>query len=657
MAKRTLPRAGVKKRAIRARHQLSRYFRLLRPGILEATDAAYEPADRLERALIHLRRLLFGPPIPSVAERRERLPKRLALPVFGSDAMSSVAYAPQASMYTLLAAGVSALALAVPISLAIVALLLIVTISYRQTIRAYPNGGGSYIVARSNLGPIPGLVAAAALLSDYVLTVSVSMSSGVYNLASAFPALLRLSLPLIVAGIVLITYVNLRGLRQSGRIFAGPTYLFLGSVFLMIAVGLARTALGQPPQVTDVLPAPVAPEPLIAFLLLRAFAEGCSAMTGVEAISNGTPAFEPPEAANARTTLAWMAMFLGTMLLGITVLATISGAIPSDSESILSQIGRATFGTSPMYYLLQLSALGILVLAAQTSFADFPRLSSFLARDRYFPRQFSYRGERLVFNNGILALAVISIIVVLTFGGRVEALIPLYALGAFTAFTLSQSGMVRHWLRDREPGWKGSAVLNGAGAIATGTVTIVFAIAKFGQGAWIVIVLVPLLVTLMLAIRAEYVREERASSVSPQIVIHPPRGPVQIIIPVIELDRAVAEAVRVAGLMIGRVQVVHIASDLDSGEQFRRRAQEHLVDVEVVVIDSPYRDLVQPLVHYLEALQAERPRQPLVVLLPVHVPRHWSSRFLFNDDMGRIRAEILGRRGLVVLELPYLQTV
>jgi amino acid transporter len=346
---------------------------------------------------------VFGRVLSTHEELAQRLPKWKALAVFSSDVMSSVAYATEASMFTLLAVGTVAFVYLMPISFLIVGLLFLVTFSYRQTIRAYPGGGGSYIVAHSNLGKIPGLVAAAALLTDYVLTVSVSVSSGVFNLASAFPVLQDITVPLIVVSIFLVMAVNLRGIRESGTIFALPTYIFVASVLLLVGVGVTRTILGEPPQVTGMTPIAVPVESLSLLLLMRAFADGCSAMTGTEAISNGTPAFKPPEWKNAQITMLTMAIILAVVFLGISYLATVSGAVPTEHVSVLSQIGQAVFGQGPLYYVLIFSTMGILVLAAQTSFADFPRLASILARDGFMPRQFAYRGERLAFNSGIVA--------------------------------------------------------------------------------------------------------------------------------------------------------------------------------------------------------------------------------------------------------------
>jgi amino acid transporter len=565
-----------------------------------------------------------------------------------------VAYGPEAAMYTLLAAGTIAITWLMPITGVILLVLLLITLSYRQTIRAYPNGGGSYIVARANLGELPGLVAAAALLTDYVLTVSVSVSAGVFNLASAFPPLQPIYVPLIVVAILGVMLVNLRGIRQSGSILAWPTYIFLGSTLLVVAIGLVRVVLGSPPHVTGVTPYPVPLEGLGILLVMRAFANGCSALTGTEAVANGVPAFKPPESQNARTTMVMMSALLAAMLFGIGYLAVVSGAVPSAQlESVLSQIGRATVGLSPLYYLLQISTMGVLVIAAETSFADFPRVSALLAKDGYFPSRFAFRGERLAFDSGIVALAIISIGLVIIFGGHVESLIPLYALGVYTAFTLSQTGMVHHWFVDRSPGWRRSALLNGLGAVATGVVVIVFAITKFTEGAWIIILVVPILVALMLFVHREYEAASHGMGVRVDAHIPGPDEQRHVVVVAPMFSRAVVQAIRVGEMMSRKVEVVHVTADLAEGELFRGQVEAHLAGTQVVIVESPYRTLVNPFVRYLETSRAEHAGEVTVVLIPEYVPRHWWDRALYNQNARRIREALVGRRDIVVLDVPY----
>ena len=632
----------------------TRYFRYVAPGVFTAKLAADEPTTPSGRAWAAARRALFGRPLSTEQELEERLPKWKALPVFSSDVMSSVAYATQASLYTLLGVGTIAFGWLLPISVAIVGVLALVTLSYRQTIRAYPNGGGSYIVAHANLGVLPGLVAAAALLTDYVLTVAVSVSSGVQALYSLFPPLLPLAVPLIVLFILFVMSINLRGIRESGTIFAAPTYIFLGSALLLIALGVLRTILGQAPHVTGVVPAQVPAETFGLLLLMRAFADGCSAMTGTEAVANGVPAFKPPEWQNARTTMLIMAVLLGTMFLGTSFLAHVTGALPAASgESVLSQIGRSVFGRGALWYVLQLSTMGILVLAAQTSFADFPRLSSILARDGYMPRHFAFRGERLAFNAGIMVLAAVSIALVIVFQGNVEALIPLYAIGVFTAFTLSQAGMVRHWLKERGAGWRTSAFFNGLGAVTTAIVVVIFVIAKFALGAWIVIVIVPILVLLMLFVHREYQVEAHELDVRPTVTIGPPHRRQRVIVVAPAFTRAVVQAVKVARTTSTDVSIVHVAEDPERGEVFRERVERQMPGVPVVLIESPFRSLVRPFLRYLEVAQAEDPDAVLMVLIPELEPRHWWDRMLFNQNSRRIRSALVGRPEIVVLDVPY----
>jgi amino acid transporter len=460
--------------------------------------------------------------------------------------------------------------------------------------------------------------------------------------------------PVIVLSILTVMAVNLRGIRESGTVFAAPTYLFLGSALLMIGLGILRTLLGQPPQVTDIVPAHVPAETFGLLLLMRAFADGCSAMTGTEAVANGVPAFKPPEWRNAQTTMLTMSILLGTMFLGTSFLAHVTGALPAASgESVLSQIGRSVYGPGPLWYLLQLSTMGILVLAAQTSFADFPRVASILARDGYFPRQFAFRGERLAFNAGIVVLAAVSIVLVVAFGGRVEALIPLYAIGVFTAFTLSQAGMVRHWFKERGAGWRRSAFFNGLGATTTAIVVIIFAIAKFALGAWIVFVIVPILIALMLFVHHEYADEARGLEVRAQAIIPPPRSPGRVIVAAPAFTRAVVQAIRVGLTMAPDVEVVHVTADLDEGEQFSERVRQQVPGTVVVTVESRYRSLVNPFVRYLETAQQEHPGEVVVVLIPDYLPSHWWDRILYNQNSHRIRAALVGRRDVVVLDVPY----
>ena len=637
----------------------ARYFRYLGPGILEAKLEAQAPRTAYQRRMATVRGLLFGRPLSSAAELAERLPKWKALPVFSSDVMSSVAYATGAMMLILAGAGAENYKYVLGLSVVVVALLVIVTFSYRQTIRAYPNGGGSYIVAHANLGVLACLIAAGSLLTDYVLTVSVSVSSGVQALYSAFPALQPIAVPLIAFSILLVMVINLRGLRESGTLFASPTYIFIGSMLLLIGVGIFQSMTGTLHQVTGVAPLTgLASQNIGIFLLCKAFADGCSAMTGTEAVANGVPAFKPVEWKNAQQTMIIMATLLGIMFLGTSYLAVNIGAHPAGAqgigESVLSQVGRTVFGgRGPLYYILQFSTMGILILAANTSFADFPRLSSILARDGFFPRQFALRGERLAFNSGITALALVSIALVVAFNGSTDRLIGLYAIGVFTSFTLSQSGMVKHWFVERGPGWRRSALINGVGAVVTAIVVVVIAFSKFSQGVWMIIIVVPILVLLMLFVKREYDEEGRGLEVQPDVVFGPPHRRQRVVVVAQAMSRAVVQAVKVGETMGEEVQLVHVTLDPAEGERFRERVERQLPGVRVVLVESPYRALVRPFVRYLEVSQAEDPDRVTIVLLPEHLPRHWWDRILYNQNVHRIRAALVGRKDFVVLDTPY----
>jgi len=645
-------------RRIRVAPPLSPYFRYAGPGTLTARPAASLPDNPLGRVVTKGRRALFGRPLASDEEAEERLSIPKALAVFSSDNLSSVAYATEAIMFTLLAAGTTAFWLTIPISVLIVAILGIIVISYRQTIRAYPSGGGSYIVAKENLGTHAGLVAAAALLVDYVLTVSVSVAAGVAAITSAFPEIpsdLRVPIAsLLIAGVMV---VNLRGIRESGTVFAIPTYVFLVSMLAMIALGIGRSLLGDVPQAGDVRAVAVPAESIGLLLLMRAFADGCSAITGVEAVSNGVPAFKRPEAGNARTTLAVMGVLVGVMFLGTSWLAGVVGAVPSEHETVISQIGRAVLGSGVAYYVLQFSTMGILVLAANTSFADFPRLSSLLARDGFMPSRFAFRGERLAFSTGIVALAVLSIVVLAAFRGRVEALIPLYAIGVFTSITLSQAGMVVHWWRERGDGWRRSIGINGAGAVATGTVAVIFAVAKFALGAWLIVIIIPLLVGAMLFIGRQYRRRRLETEVRRESVIGPPRRHQRVIVPAADVTRDVVQAIRFGRTMSDDVTAVHVTDDLEMGEQIRARFERQLPGVPLVIVESPYRSLVPPLVRFLEAAAEGSGDDVVVVLLPEYVSRHWWERLLYNENGRRIERALLGRSNVLVAEVPFRRDV
>ena len=600
-----------------------------------------------------LKRVLVGPPMPLAQARHERLRKRIALAVFSSDALSSVAYATEEILLILVLAGTAALHLSVAISLAITALLAIVAISYQQTIHAYPSGGGSYIVARENLGAVAGLVAAAALLVDYVLTVSVSVAAGVAAVTSAFPAVVPHKVAIGVACVTAIALANIRGVRESGRIFAVPTYFFIVSFGFMIAEGLFRLATGSLPR----RPPPELPaaEALTWFLVLRAFSSGCTAMTGTEAISNGIPAFRPPESRNAAITLGWMAVVLGTFFVGLTVLADRLGIVPVPEETVVSQIARRLHGSGLFYYAIQAATALILVLAANTSFADFPRLSSLLARDRFIPRQFATLGERLVFSNGIMVLGAMAALLLVLFGGETHALIPLYAVGVFISFTLSQSGMVRRWWYRREPGWRHRLVINGVGAVTTGIVTLVIAATKFTHGAWIVVIVVPTLVAAFLAMRRHY--DEVAEQLSLEGLARPPELRHTVLVIVGDLHRGVVRAVQYAKTLAApnvAVRAVFVETDPARTAKLEEKWARWGLGVPLVILNSPYPSLLRPLVEYLDALQAQGDDHMVTVVIPEFLPGKWWQHVLHNQTALLIKGTLLFRKNTVVVDVPYL---
>ena len=600
-----------------------------------------------------LKRVLVGAPMPLAQARHERLSKRVALAVFSSDALSSVAYATEEILLILVLAGTAALHYSVPIALAITALLAIVAISYQQTIHAYPSGGGSYIVARENLGSVPGLVAAAALLVDYVLTVSVSVAAGVAAVTSAMPHLAEHKVAIGVGCVAVIALANIRGVRESGRIFAVPTYFFIVSFGVLLLEGFYRLATGSLPAT----PPPDIPamEALTWFLILRAFASGCTAMTGIEAISNGIPAFRPPESRNAAITLGWMAVILATMFVGLTVLADRLGVVPVETETVVSQIARRLHGTGVFYYMIQAATALILVLAANTSFADFPRLSSLLARDRYVPRQFANLGERLVFSNGIMVLGAMAAILLVIFGGETHALIPLYAVGVFISFTLSQSGMVRHWMRDRQPGWRHRAIINGTGAVATGVVTVVIGATKFTHGAWIVVLVIPTLVATFMAMRRHY--DDVAEQLSLEGLAAPPELRHTVLIIVGDLHRGVVRAVQYAKTLAAptvAVRAVFVETDPAKTAKLEEKWTRYGLGVPLVILNSPYRSLLRPLVEYLDALQAQGDDHMVTVVIPEFLPSKWWQHVLHNQTALLIKGTLLFRKNTVVVDVPYL---
>jgi amino acid transporter len=597
-----------------------------------------------------LKRRILGTPLPTAQSRHERLDKMTALAVFASDALSSVAYATEEILLVLVLAGTAALSYSIPIGLAISALIAVVVSSYRQTIGAYPQGGGAYIVTKDNLGLFPALIAAAALLIDYVLTVAVSVAAGVAAVTSAFPALFHYRVVLAVAAVVIIAIANLRGIRESGKIFAAPTYLFIASVFALVTYGAAGA-------VFDFLPeAPYAPHPpglegVGLFLVLRAFAAGCTALTGVEAVSDGVPAFKAPEAHNARTVLLSLGAILITLFLGITYLAYDFGITPKADETVLSQLARRVFGTGMLYYEVQAVTMLILLLAANTSFADFPRLSFFLARDRFIPRQFGNQGDRLVFSNGILILGGVAALLLVIFKGDTHRLIPLYAVGVFISFTLSQASMVRRWFRLRAPGWTWRAAINAVGAVVTGVVMLTIAATKFSHGAWIVIVLIPTLVMVFMTVHRHYEEVARQLSVDEFAPGPPLRNTVLVLVG--DIHRGVIYAIQFAQSLSPNAKAVYVETDPERTRRLEEKWGKWGMGCPLIVLSSPYRSLLGPLLEYVDHLLAQDDKQIVTIVLPEFIPARWWQHLLHNQTALLIKGALLFHKRVVVTDVPY----
>ncbi|MGK5085439.1 APC family permease [Bdellovibrionota bacterium FG-1] len=599
-----------------------------------------------------LKRILVGEPLSNQMAMHERIPKWKALAVLSSDALSSVAYATEEILIPLAAFSSAAVVWSIPIGLAIAGLLIIVTISYRQTIDCYPSGGGAYIVAKENIGIYAGLVAAGSLLIDYVLTVAVSVAAGVENLAAAFPLLIPHKEALGTVIVVVVMLFNLRGVRESATIFAIPTYLFVFSFALMILVGIGKVLTGAvipvAPLVHEVYPA----VPL--FLILHAFSSGCSALTGIEAISNGIPVFRQPAQTNAKITLFWMALILGVLFLGLTGLSHVYGLIPKAGETSVSLLSHAIFGNSWFYYLIQGSTALILILAANTSYADFPRLSSLLAKDRYLPRQLASVGDRLVFSNGILGLSAAAILLIIFFKGDTHLLIPLYAVGVFLSFTLSQSGMILHHLREREKRWFRSLIFNALGALTTLTVLVVIASTKFMDGAWMVVLLIPMMVLLFTRIHSHYLAVGSELSLIGQT----PPGELRpikhtVIVPVSGLHRGVLDALRYAMSISDDVRACYVEIDSDTTERMKSEWNRWAHEIPFVVLKSPYRSVIRPLLEYVDDVEQTTHRDMITIIIPEFVTSKWRFQLLHNQTALLIRAALMFRRGKVVTSVRY----
>jgi len=600
--------------------------------------------------LYRLKRLFVGTPLPTAQARHERLSKRTGLAIFASDNLSSVAYATEEIMRVLILAGVAALSLSTPISIAIGAVICIVIYSYRQTIVAYPQGASDYIVAKDNLGTAAGLVAGSALLIDYTLTVAVSVSAGIAAVTSAVPGLFPYRVVLCVAALALIAYGNLRGLRESGRLFALPSYLFIAGFLVLIATGFARYAIrGAPTAPPTEVEAPLGA--LSVFLVLRAFASGAVALTGIEAVADGVQAFKPPEVKNARTVLAVLGLIMLTLFIGTTALADLFNIVPRDEETVVSQLARAVFGGGPLYYYLQGVSTLILILAANTAFADFPRLAFFMSRDGYLPRQFGNRGDRLVFSNGVVILAVIAAGLVVVFHGSTHALIPLYAVGVFTSFTLSQTSMVRRWLRTRPDGWWWRVAVNGIGGATTAVVLVVVAATKFVDGAWIVVVLIGFFILTFLAIRHHY--DDVARQLSLEGYEGPPPISHSVLVLVGDLHRGVAEALQYAKTLSPEAKAVYVELDPERTRRLEERWVKHGLGVPLIVLTSPYRSLLGPFLGYIDHLVQRDGRHIVTIVLPEFIPARWWQHLLHNQTALLIKGALLFRKNVIVTDVPY----
>lgn len=616
---------------------------------------------------------LVGRPLPTADAAHQTIGKKVGLAVFASDALSSTAYATQEVLVILALAGVAGFSYAFPIAIAIIVLMAIVTFSYQQTIYAYPNSASSYIVSRDNLGLLPSQIAGAALLTDYVLTVAVSISSGVAQITSAFPFLFDYRVALAVALVMVIMLINLRGVKESGVTFAIPTYFFLIMMFLAIVVGFFRYLTGSLGTVSDPpeleLMHTVAPVTL--FLLFHAFSSGTTALTGIEAISDGIPAFKEPRSHNAAVTLLWMAGILASLFLSITFLAWQIGAIPSEAETVISQLARTVYGQRNLLYLGTIGATTIiLIMAANTAYADFPRLSALLAGDGYLPRQFTYRGSRLVFSRGIIALALLASLLIILFQASVTALIPLYAIGVFLAFTFSQGGMAHRWwkaghlapgqeVQERgsvlryDPGWKFKMIVNGFGALCTGVVMIVFAVTKFVHGAWIVLMIIPILVTAFLAINRHYRSlagrlSLKQEGIPPRVARH------RVVLLVGGVHRGTLAALSYARLLSNDITAVHVSINPEDTAKVHRDWEKWGNGIRLVILESPYRLLLEPLLDYIEEIdRCRQPNEIISIVVPQFVPRHWWHNLLHTQTAFLLRLVLLFRPGIVITDVPY----
>jgi len=647
---------------------LFRHFFYEDGGHLVATPEASAGENKIQRGMQKLKATVIGKPIFSKNEIHERLNKIKALAVFGSDAISSCAYATEASLVVLMVAGNGALHISFFTALAIALLLSMVAFSYRQTVYAYPNGGGSYNVSRQNLGQTAGLVAAAALLIDYIMTVAVSIAAGtaavtsaliaagfssqIAHLTAVLPPFFNLNVIFSLVFIGLMTLGNLRGIREAGAIFAIPTYLFIISFSIMLVIGIIKVFTHT---LTPVTPPPILPvlEPVTLWLILRAFSAGAVVMSGTEAISNGVPIFKPNESKNAATTLTIMATLLGVFFVGVSFLSNHIGLVPGN-QTIVSQVALSVFGQNVFYYIFQIATMGILVVAANTAFADFPRLSSVLARDNYLPHIFGNRGDRLAFSTGIIFLGTVSALLLVVFKGNVDSLIHLYAVGVFLAFSMSDTGMVVHWWKTRGKGWKTSILINGADAILTTSILIIVIITKFLYGAWIIILLIPMIIPLFLFIHkhynrvAEQLRLLSMQSPPPQTIEH------SILMPIDDVNYASLRAMSFARTICKDITALHIATDAARAEKIQQKMQTYAPDIKLVIIESPLRAFMRPRLTYVDMHHRQHPHGFVTIVLPEFITAHWWERFLHNPTAEHLTQAFKRHPNIAVVNVPYL---
>jgi amino acid transporter len=645
-----------------------RHFFYEEGGHLVATPEASAGENGIQRGVQRLKAALIGKPLFSKDEIHERLTKIKALAVFGSDAISSCAYATEASLIVLMAAGNGALHISFFTALAIALLLSMVAFSYRQTVYAYPNGGGSYNVSRQNLGQTAGLVAAAALLIDYIMTVAVSIAAGtaavtsaliaagfgsqIAHLTAALPPFFNLNVILSLIFIGLMTLGNLRGIREAGAIFAIPTYLFIGCFSVMLIIGIIKVFTHT---LTPVTPPSILPvlEPVTLWLVLRAFSAGAVAMSGTEAISNGVPIFKPNESKNAATTLTIMATLLGVFFVGVSFLSNHLHLVPGN-QTIVSQVALSVFGQNVFYYIFQIATMGILVVAANTAFADFPRLSSVLARDNYMPHSFSSRGDRLAFSTGIMFLGIVSALLLVVFKGNVDSLIHLYAVGVFLAFSMSDTGMVVHWWKTRGKGWKTSILINGADAILTTSILIIVIITKFMYGAWIIILLIPMIVPVFVFIHkhynrvAEQLRLLSMQAPPPQTIEH------SVLMPIDDVNYASLRAMSFARTISKDITVIHISSDTKRAEKIQEKMQTYAPDLKLVIVESPLRAFMRPLLTYVDFHHRQHPNGFVTIVMPEFITAHWWERFLHNRTAEHLTQAFKRHPNIAVVNVPYL---